>query len=195
MLLCAETQERYCWVVPESFAAELCDLYNRELALDSVYAGAGARVIGRALEEPRYRVQWQGETVVDCPIDAITIGRRVSRPSRPRAVIVTARRTPPRPRDPRAALLRLLRSWHLGSREYLFRHYDSEVQGRAWLRPGEGDAGVLRAHPERDLGLAFGVGGNPFWCAADPARGACHKRDLARKAFGHRRLLGFLTGN
>src|SRR5262249_53573751 len=22
--LCAETQERYCWVVPESFAAELC---------------------------------------------------------------------------------------------------------------------------------------------------------------------------
>src|SRR5439155_139 len=63
---------------------------------------------------------------------------------------------------------------HLGSREYLFRHYDSEVQGRTWLRPGEGDATVLRVRPDRPLGLAFAVGGNPFWCANDPELGARH---------------------
>ena len=174
VLLCAETQERFCWVVPESFAAELCDLYNRELALDSVYPGAGARVIGRALEENRYRVTWNGEIVVDCPVDAITAGRRVNRPSRRRSPAPAWTPGRRRARGPREALLRLLRSWHLCSREYLFRHYDPEVQGRAWLRPGEGDATVLRVHPARTLGIAFAVGGNPFWCAADPALGARH---------------------
>jgi phosphoribosylformylglycinamidine synthase len=76
--------------------------------------------------------------------------------------------------DPRAALLQLLGGFHLGSREYLFRHYDSEVQGRTWLRPGEGDATVIRVHPERALGVALAVGGNPFWCGADPELGARH---------------------
>ena len=173
VLLCAETQERYCWVVPESFAEELCDLYNLELALDSVYPGAGARVIGRALEERRYRVNWNGDPIVDVPVEAITAGRSIVRPSRRRAPAAGARPRR-RPVAPKAALLRLLRSWNLGSREYLFRHYDSEVQGRTWLRPGEADAAVLRAHPERTLGLAFGVGGNPYWCAADAALGARH---------------------
>ena len=65
-------------------------------------------------------------------------------------------------------------SEHLCSREYLYRHYDSEVQGRTWLRPGEGDACVIRVHPGRGMGLAFAVGGNPFWCASDPELGARH---------------------
>src|SRR6185436_19721601 len=34
VLLCAETQERYCWVVPQDFAPELLALYNEEFALD-----------------------------------------------------------------------------------------------------------------------------------------------------------------
>lgn len=173
VLLCAETQERYCWVVPEGFADELCDLYNREFALSQVAPGAGARVIGRALEETRYRVTWRGETVIDCPVEAITAGRRVQRPSRRRPPGAPWKRSR-KSREPHEALLRLLRSPNLCSREYLFRHYDPEVQGRAWLRPGESDAAVIRADRRRPVGLAFGVGGNPFWCEADPELGARH---------------------
>ncbi|MGH7731588.1 MAG: AIR synthase-related protein, partial [Candidatus Eiseniibacteriota bacterium] len=72
------------------------------------------------------------------------------------------------------ALLALLGSWNGCSREFLFRHYDSEVQGRAWLRPGEGDATVIRVHPERIMGVAVAVGGNPYWCGSDPELGARH---------------------
>src|SRR5262245_24120976 len=144
VLLCAETQERFCWVLPESFAPEACDLYNREFALGQVYAGAAARVIGRAREDAVYCVTWEDEPVVDCPVEAITAGRRVQRPAQRRAPAAPLRRpakTGAR-RDPELsrALLTLLSSVHGGSREYLFRHYDSEVQGRTWLRPGEGDA-------------------------------------------------------
>jgi phosphoribosylformylglycinamidine synthase subunit PurL len=173
VLLCAETQERYCWVLPESFAAEACELYEREFALGEVYPGAGACVIGRALPEPHYRVTWHGEPVVDCPVAAITTGRRVQRPARrraPAAPLTGARAET----DPHGALLALLGSFELCSREYLYRHYDSEVQGRTWLRPGEGDASVIRAHPERALGIALAVGGNPHWCGSDPELGARH---------------------
>jgi phosphoribosylformylglycinamidine synthase len=173
VLLCSETQERYCWVVPEVFAPELLALYNEEFALDEVHPGAGARVIGVATDDRRYQVQWHGEVLVDCEVEAITTGRRIERPSRPRP---RGRRPRARRRtiDLRAALLTLLKGDHCGSREYLFRHYDSEVQGRTWLRPGEGDAAVLRVHPGRPTGVAFAVGGNPFWCGADPRLGAMH---------------------
>ena len=173
VLLCAETQERYCWVVPERFAAELCAIYNVEFALGRVHPGAGASVVGRAHDDGRYRATWEDEVLVDCPVEAITTGRRVPRRARrrPPAARPVARRGDVELRD---ALLALLGGFHLGSREYLFRHYDSEVQGRTWLRPGEADATVIRAHPERELGLAFAVGGNPWWCASDPELGARH---------------------
>ena len=136
-------------------------------------SGAGARVIGHSVPESRYTVTWQGETLVDCEVQAITTGRAVERPSRRRE-----RALPPRSRrrapDVHKALLTLLKGLHLGSREYLTAHYDGDVQGRTWLRAGEGDASVIRVRPDRPTGLAFAVGGNPFWCAGDPALGAAH---------------------
>jgi phosphoribosylformylglycinamidine synthase len=173
VILCAETQERYCWVVPEAFAPELLRLYNEEFALGRVHPGAGARAIGTASADKRYRVSWHGESIVDCDVDAITTGRRVERPARTRVRTVRPRARR-RAADLHGALLTMLRGEHAGSREYLYRHYDSEVQGRTWLRPGEGDAAVIRVHPDRPMGLAFAVGGNPFWCDGDPALGARH---------------------
>ena len=173
VLLCAETQERYCWVVPESFAPELCALYEQEFALGQVHPGAGARVIGRAVPERRYTVSWEGQTLVDCEVEAITAGRRVERAAQTRVRARPSRSRRLRP-DTRRALLSLLGGLHLGSREYLTAHYDGDVQGRTWLRAGEGDACVLRVHPERPTGIAFGVAGNPHWCDGDPATGAAH---------------------
>ena len=173
VLLCSETQERYCWVVPEAFAAELCAIYEREFALGDVCPGAGARVVGSPTDDGCCGVPGRGEPVVECPVEATPAGRRAPRTARRRAPAAPLK--PARHEcDPRDALLRLLGSEHLCSREYLYRHYDSEVQGRTWLRPGEGDACVIRVHPGRGMGLAFAVGGNPFWCASDPELGARH---------------------
>src|SRR5262249_37287003 len=159
VILCAETQERYCWVLPEEVAEEMRGVYEHEFALGDVYPGAGARVVGRVLDERRFVVEWEGEPCCDVPVEAITAGRRVERPAR--------RRAPGRPlpavtrREPlKHALLELLRTPALCSREYLFRHYDSEVQGRTWLRPGEADAAGIRPLPDRPPGPAFGCGGD-----------------------------------
>lgn len=173
VLLCAETQERYCWVVPESFTSELCEIYEREFALGDVHPGAGARVIGHSVPEPRYTVTWEGQTLIDCEVDAITTGRKAERRAQTR-VRSRPQRSRRRAPDTRKALLSLLGGLQLGSREFLTSHYDGDVQGRVWLRAGEGDACVLRVHPERPTGIAFGVGGNPHWCDGDPAIGAAH---------------------
>ena len=68
VLLCAETQERFCWVVPPRRSRRnCCELYNREFALDRVHPGAGrARDRPGARAERRYRVTWNGELLVDC---------------------------------------------------------------------------------------------------------------------------------
>jgi phosphoribosylformylglycinamidine synthase II len=174
VLLCAETQERYCWVVPAGFVPELLAIYNDEFALGRVHPGAGARAIGHSTPERRYRVTWRGESLVDCDVDAITTGRRIERPARVRVTATPPARSRRRAADTHAALLQLLKGDHVGSREYLVRHYDSEVQGRTWLRPGEGDAAVIRVHPDRPTGIAFAVGGNPFWCEGDPELGSRH---------------------
>jgi len=173
VILCSETQERFCWVVPTSFAAELCAIYNDEFALDTISPGAGARVIGIATDEVRYVATWKDEVVIDCTTAAIVEGRRVKRPASRRPAM--PRRTPRRRAlDVKKTLLQLLQGTHLGSREYLYRHYDTTVQGRTWSNPGEADAAVIRLDRERSLGVAFAVAGNPWWCAADPEKGAAH---------------------
>ena len=146
-------------------------VYNEDFALGSVYPGAGASVIGRARDEPRYRVTWAGAVIVDCPVEAITAGRRVDRP---RAAAARRRRAGSRGRPGWRRARRccaLLGSPNQCSREYLYRHYDSEVQGRTWLRPGEADAAVIRVDPAKPTGVAFAVGGDPWWCAARPRAG------------------------
>ncbi|MEQ1834555.1 MAG: AIR synthase related protein, partial [Candidatus Eisenbacteria bacterium] len=100
-------------------------------------------------------------------------GRRAERAAQTRV-----RTRPPRTRrrvpDTKKALLTLLGGLHVGSREYLTSHYDGDVQGRTWLRAGEGDASVVRVKADRPMGIAFAVGGNPHWCDGDPAIGAAH---------------------
>jgi hypothetical protein len=46
VLLCAETQERYCWTVPWEHREAACALFNERHGLAEIYPGAGARVIG-----------------------------------------------------------------------------------------------------------------------------------------------------
>ncbi len=63
--------------------------------------------------------------------------------------------------DVAAALLRVLGSPNVASREHVYRHYESEVKGNTLVRPGEADACVVAPVPGSDVGVAVAVGGNP----------------------------------
>jgi len=166
-VLCAETQERFVWALPEERAEEFCRFFNEEFELGRVYPGAAARVIGRVLPEPVYRCLWQGEVVVELPTAILEEPPALRRPTEPRPAPAPAADPPP-PADLAAWLTAQLASWDACSRAEIYRFYDQEVRGEAFLRPGEADAGVCRPVPGSRLGLAVSLDGNPHYGALDP---------------------------
>jgi phosphoribosylformylglycinamidine synthase len=178
--LVSETQERYGLAVPESFAEEVLDLFNVKYELPSIVRGARAAVVGRFTEEKRVRVRHRGTLVCDAATEAITCPvlaeREAKAPARPKEKAVAAFDG-----DLGEALLRMLGSPNGGSAEPIFRSYDTEVQGRAVIRPGEADASVILPIPGCPVGLAATADGNPWYGLLDPrAAGALAVAEGAR---------------
>ncbi len=183
---CSETQERFGLAVPARITDQLLRLYNQTYDLPGISEGAGARRVGRILvpsagEVPRYRMVRGGEVVVDAPIHTIVDGIRYERDSRDGTPARSPTPLRTQGRDLGEDLVALLASPHLCSRRALFQHYDSEVQGRTVLRPGEADAGVLAPLPGAAVGVAVSCDGNPRIARVDPyLGGACAVIEAAR---------------
>jgi phosphoribosylformylglycinamidine synthase II len=173
VLLCAETQERFCFVVPWELRHEVVDVFARRFRLGDVYPGAGASVIGRTRADGVYRATWEGETLVDCATSFLTSGVKRERPRAPRVEPVAA--TPARPLpaiDLAAEVSTAALSPGLCSRAPLYRRYDPTVQGLTLIGAGEADAGVFAPVPDAPFALAVAVDGNPRLALLDARLGA-----------------------
>ncbi|MFQ6131268.1 MAG: phosphoribosylformylglycinamidine synthase subunit PurL [Armatimonadota bacterium] len=166
-ITCAETQERYILAVPQHFTPTVLRIYNEDWDLPNIYEGARAAVIGRVTEEKRYLLRHGGKIVADAPIEFVTSGIRYDREARPREYTGTEPDFE-QPGDLTQVLLAMLGSENLASREYIYRAYDTEVQGNAVVRPGEADAGVIAPLPGETVGVALAVDSNPFYGAISP---------------------------
>ncbi|MEW6236799.1 MAG: phosphoribosylformylglycinamidine synthase subunit PurL [Candidatus Omnitrophota bacterium] len=167
VILCAETQERYALVVPPEFTPDVLRIYNEDWELPSICSGAGARVIGKILHEPIMRCRHQGEVVVELPIDFVVEGIRYER----QAQAPSLRLEEPDfefPSDLSDLFLRMLSHPNMASKESIYRHYDTEVQGRAVIRPGEADASLIVPLEGCRTGMALSVDGNPFYGEFSP---------------------------
>jgi phosphoribosylformylglycinamidine synthase II len=167
IILCAETQERFLLIVPPSFTPEVLKIYNEDWELPAICSGAGAFVVGKVIEEEAMRVIHHGETVVDLPIEFVVEGIRYDRIAKEP---VKSFQEPQfnTPADLSALLLQILESPNVASKEYIFRHYDTEVQGNALIRPGEADASVMIPLEGCQSGMAVSVDGNPHYGEISP---------------------------
>lgn len=176
VIACSETQERFIFAVPAGFTPEVLDIYNRIWELPGEANGACASVIGHTLKEPVFKMLFHGETVCDAPIHEVTSGIRYDRLSEP-APFTGRDPSPSKETDLHQSLATVLKSLNICSRYPVYRHYDTEVQGMAVLRPGEADAGViapLELTEKCPAGIALSVDGNPFIGDIDPYwGGAC----------------------
>ncbi|MEX2209253.1 MAG: phosphoribosylformylglycinamidine synthase subunit PurL [Myxococcota bacterium] len=168
-LLLSESQERMLLVAEAGREQEILDVFAK-WDLD-------AALVGRVTNDGKMRVRWHGEIVVDIPVDPVAASSPVYERPQARPADFEARQildlatVPPEP-DPSGALLELLGSPNLCSREWVYRQYDQLVQSSTVLRPG-GDAAVVRV-PETERGLALKTDCNPRYCAQDPYLGAMH---------------------
>ena len=171
-ICCAETQERYLLAVPEHFTAEVLAIYNQNWDLPNVYEGARAGVIGKIITDRRYRLIYGGKIVCDAPIDKVTSGIHYQREEKPKAFTGTEPVYPMPKLD--EALLKVLGYDNVCSRAFIYRAYDSEVQGNAVVRPGESGAGVCAPLEGSTAGCALSVDGNPFYGDISPYWGSAN---------------------
>lgn len=168
---CSETQERYGLAVPASLTDKVLQIYNEDFALPRLYAGAGARRIGRVTKKRQYILRWGDKILADAPIATITEGISYDRvATAPESLAV-----PAEARLPEAPLGELTAEWlalmqhpNVASREYIYRHYDPEVRAGTILRPGEADAGVIAPVSGSRKAVALSADGNPLLGLADP---------------------------
>ncbi|MBU8921510.1 MAG: phosphoribosylformylglycinamidine synthase subunit PurL [Bacteroidales bacterium] len=170
VIACSETQERYALAVPEDFVDDVLKIYNEDFDLPHIYHGAGAFVIADVTREKNYSIMSGGELVCEAPIDVITTGISYDRPKKSRQILFKEPEWQ-EGRDLREDFLKLFASPNIASKNHVFRHYDSEVQGRAVLRPGVADAGVIAPLPGEKVGLAVSVDGTPRYGIIDPYQG------------------------
>jgi phosphoribosylformylglycinamidine synthase II len=170
-LLLSESQERMLLVVRQGAEGAVRDIFSR-WDLDAV-------VVGRVTADGRMRVRWHGRTVVDIPVDPVAESAPVyDRPTRvpadlgERQKLDLASLEPEV--DPQGALEALLDAPELGSKAWVWRQYDSLVQGNTVLGPG-GDAALVRIRREDGTptgrAIALSVDCNPRWCWLDPHAG------------------------
>ena len=170
VIACSETQERYCLVVPQHLTRRILQIYNLEFELPQLYPGARAQVIGRVrTDDTVFRMTHEGDVVVDAPVSVITEGILYEREAVPAPDPVEP--SPPAIDDLSEALSAMMEGSTLGSREAIYRYYDSEVQSQAVLRPGEADASVLLPVEGSPAALAVSIDGNPFIGALDAYQG------------------------
>ncbi len=167
----SESQERMLMVLREGREQEALDIFAK-WDLD-------AAVVGRVTDSGRVVIRNNGETFADLPAALLAEGLVYDRPrKRPAYLAETARlqiNDVSRPSISDALML-LLSSPNIASKEWVFTQYDYNVRHGTVVRPGEAGAGVVRLPTPDGRGggtkaVAISAGCNSRWVYLDPYEG------------------------
>ena len=171
IIACSETQERFTWISPPEFTKTILKVYNEEFELPNISEGARACVIGRVTKERNYVLRHNGKIVCNADINAITEGIKYEREANPPMKNFIEPNLI-EPTDYNKAILKILSHPNVASKAVVYKHYDTEVQGNAVIRPGEADAGVIAPIPGESIGVALKTDCNSIYCRIDQYWGA-----------------------
>jgi phosphoribosylformylglycinamidine synthase len=179
----SESQERMVLSVPPGKWDELKDLCRRE--------DVEAAVLGEFAPTGRLTLRFRGETVADLDMHFLHDGRPVVVRNaefgmRNGAPAATGSGLDAAIRNPQSALLAILSTYSVASKEWVIRQYDHEVQGGSVVKPlvgvandGPSDAAVVMPVLGRWTGVAVGCGINPRYADLDPYAAAAAAIDEA----------------
>ncbi len=168
----SESQERMMLAVADANLEEVLHVFR--------FNDVEANVVGRVIPEQKARVFFRGTKVLDLDLKFLTGGPEYCRPREIRKPGQNVSEAPPARRlDHGTALLGLLASENICSRDWVIHQYDHEVRGCTVLKPLQGalghachgDASVLKPVEESWQGLAICTASNPWMTAIDPYRG------------------------
>jgi len=168
-LLVSESQERMLLAVDPEKLGRVVDLLNRfELSYS---------IIGRFDSSGRIRIYYRDRLVADVPTKELAKPRAIRRLSKTPLEALKGS-TPvidiPLPEDIGKCILLLLSSPNIASKRWIYEQYDHEVGARTVIKPGYGDAAVLRLLDGSKRGLAVKGDANPRYTYLDPFSGAAN---------------------
>ncbi len=171
VILCSETQERFCFAVPPEMTQFVLDHFNNKWDLPNVSPGAKASHVGTINDSGRYVVKYKGEVICDANIKDITEGLRIDRPYREPTDLTTeesAKINPNTIGNLSGFLYKFLSRPNCADKTCITEQYDQTVQGSTILDRSVSDAVV--AAPLRDFdtlndeekkhGFAVSIGGS-----------------------------------
>jgi phosphoribosylformylglycinamidine synthase len=167
-VMLSESQERMLLTATPGREKELLELLER-WELD-------AHAIGVVRDHGRLRLFEGRRLIGDLPVTALNEPPTYTREGVEAPETVALRRRTidvPETSDPAGALLTLLASPTIASKEAVFRQYDHQVMTNTVVLPGRGDAAVLRVKGS-PLGVAATVDCNARYVRLDPRLGAAH---------------------
>jgi len=136
-----------------------------------VAEGAKASIIGKVTKSTDYVLKHNNKMICNVPVNVLTQGIKYNREKKEskRHYKEPSLREPS---DYNKTALKILSHPNVASKAMIYKHYDTEVQGLAVIRPGEADAGVQAPIPGSKAGVALSVDHNPNYSRINPYLGA-----------------------
>jgi phosphoribosylformylglycinamidine synthase II len=157
-IMLSESQERMVFVVHPEDVEELMDVFKKyEIP---------AAVVGEVIEGDQFVTTLKGEIVADVPSELLADPPVAKRGLR--KPIVEEEYVVVEDIDPREALLKLLSSENIASKEWVYKQYDHEVQIGTVVKPGD-DAAVIRV--DKNTAFAITSDCNSIHTKLDPYNG------------------------
>lgn len=162
-ILLSESQERMLMVAKKGKENEIKEIFDKW--------GIEARVVGRTIQEKRFRAVWKGKIVADVPVDSLAgSAPKYERPYVKPEIDEMISPEWVENRDWNEALEKIISSEYMASRRWVYEQYDHMVQINTVLLPGYGPS-VLRIKGQNE-GIALTIDTNPSWGRSNPRLGA-----------------------
>ena len=168
-IMMSESQERMLGVVYQGREAEVAEIFQKW--------GVHAVVLGKVTDDGILRIRYQGELVGEMTADSLADAPLYELPAEVPEYLAALHAfdfsSIDEPDDYEVALLKLLASPNIASKEWVYSQYDHMVQINTLVLPGQGDAAVLRLQDSNfNKGIAVKADCNSRYCYLDPYEGA-----------------------
>ncbi len=168
-IMMSESQERMLGVVQLGREAEVIAIFHKW--------STNACVIGHVTNDGNITIRRNGEVVAQLDALFLADAPRYDLPQEEPAYLAQKRAFDfgrvPLPQDYGATLMQLLQSPNIASKEWVYSQYDHMVGTNTVVKPGEGDAAVLRLKDSKTgKGLAVKADCNSRYVFLNPERGS-----------------------
>ncbi|TFF88982.1 MAG: phosphoribosylformylglycinamidine synthase subunit PurL [Promethearchaeota archaeon] len=163
-IVLSESQERMMFVVAPEGVKKVSSIFEK---YDIPYS-----IVGTVSDTGRLKINYNDKVVADIPAKMLEETPIIKRKSKKPKRIEKAKKIdiPKCPDDLIDVLYRLLASPNIASQKYVYRQYDHEVGVRTIIKPGMGDAALLRVL-EKNKGVAIATDCNSKYTYLDPYNG------------------------